>query len=357
MACAFLADVLMFLDETTITVRSGKGGDGCVCFRREKFVPRGGPNGGNGGNGGSVYLQADPNITTLLDIGRSRHYIAEGGQPGLGSNKAGRRGKDLLVKLPQGTLVREVVGDEEAREGKVLVDLLDSDKRYRVVRGGKGGRGNRSFASALNQVPREAEKGLAGDEKFIHLELKLLADVGLVGLPNAGKSTLLSRISAARPKIAAYPFTTKEPNLGIAELGGYARLVVADIPGLIEGAHEGQGLGIEFLRHIERTRVLLHLVSCEFDDLEQVVRDFNLIERELSGYSEELAGKPRIVVLSKTDLLESEEISGFQQELSGRLGEEVFSISAVTGDGVENLLRASGTLVSDAVAAAAREAE
>ena len=357
MACAFLADDLMFLDETTITVRSGKGGDGCVCFRREKFVPRGGPNGGNGGNGGSVYLQADPNITTLLDSGRSRHYRAEGGQPGLGSNKAGRRGKDLLVKLPLGTLVREVVGDEEPREGKVLVDLLDSDKRYRVVRGGKGGRGNRSFASALNQVPREAEKGLAGDEKFIHLELKLLADVGLVGLPNAGKSTLLSRVSAARPKIAAYPFTTKEPNLGIAELGGYARLVVADIPGLIEGAHEGQGLGIEFLRHIERTRVLLHLVSCEFDDLEQVVRDFNLIERELSGYSEELAGKPRIVVLSKTDLLESEEISGFQQELSGRLGEEVFSISAVTGDGVENLLRASGTLVSDAVAAAAREAE
>ena len=347
----------MFLDETTITVRSGKGGDGCISFRREKFVPRGGPNGGTGGNGGSVYLQADPNITTLLDIGRRRHYIAEGGQPGLGSNKAGRRGKDLLVKLPLGTLIREVAGDQDPREGKVLVDLLDSDKRYCVVRGGKGGRGNKSFASALNQVPREAENGLAGDEKIIHLELKLLADVGLVGLPNAGKSTLLSRVSAARPKIAAYPFTTKKPNLGIAELGGYARLVLADIPGLIEGAHEGQGLGIEFLRHIERTRVLLHLVSCEFDDLEQVVRDFHLIERELSGYSEELAGKPRIVVLSKADLLGPGEVADFQGELSSRLGREVFAISAVTGDGVEKLLSASSTLVSDAAAAAAREEE
>lgn len=347
----------MFLDETTINVRSGKGGDGCVSFRREKFVPRGGPNGGNGGNGGSVYLQADSNITTLLDIGRRRHYIAEGGQPGKGSNKAGRRGKDLLVKLPLGTLVREVVADQDPREGKVLVDLLELDKRYRVVRGGKGGRGNKSFASSVNQVPREVEKGLPGDEKIIYLELKLLADVGLVGLPNAGKSTLLSRVSAARPKIAAYPFTTTEPNLGIAELGSYARLVFADIPGLIEGAHEGQGLGIEFLRHIERTRVLLHLVSCEFEDLEQVVRDFHLIERELSGYSEELAGKPRIIVLSKTDLLGPEEIAGFEGELSSRLGKEVFSISAVTGNGVGKLLSAAGALVSDAVAAAAREEE
>ena len=347
----------MFLDETSINVRSGKGGDGCVSFRREKFVPRGGPNGGTGGNGGAVYLQADPNITTLLDIGRQRHYIAQNGQPGQGSNKTGRTGKDLLVKLPIGTLVREVLDDQDPREGKVLVDLLDPDLRYCVVKGGKGGRGNKSFASSVNQIPREFEKGLPGVEKLIHLELKLLADVGLVGLPNAGKSTLLSRISAARPKIAAYPFTTKEPNLGIAELGGYARLVFADIPGLIEGAHEGQGLGIEFLRHIERTRVLLHLVSCEFEDCEQVVRDFHLIERELSGYSEELAGKPRIVVLSKTDMLGPDEVAGFQEELSTRLGREVLAISAVTGDGLEALLAASSTLVKDALAAAAREEE
>ena len=347
----------MFLDETSISVRSGKGGDGCVSFRREKYVPKGGPNGGSGGNGGNVYLQADPNITTLLDIGRRHHYIAENGQPGQGSNKTGRTGKDLLVKLPIGTLVREVVDDQDPREGKELVDLIDPELMFRVVGGGKGGRGNKSFASSVNQIPREVEKGLPGSEKLIHLELKLMADVGLVGLPNAGKSTLLSRISAARPKIAAYPFTTKEPHLGIAELGGYARLVFADIPGLIEGAHEGHGLGIEFLRHIERTRVLLHLVSCEFEDSEQVVRDFHLIERELSGYSEELAGKPRIVVLSKIDMLGPEEVADFQDDLSTRLGKEVLSISAVTGAGLEKLLGASNVLVNEALAAAAREEE
>ena len=345
----------MFIDETTINVRSGKGGDGCISFRREKFVPRGGPNGGNGGDGGSVYLQADSNITTLLDIGRRRHYIAGKGQPGEGNNRFGKRGKDLLVKLPLGTVVKEVVGDEDPREGKPLVDLLDSELIYRVVCGGKGGRGNKSYASALNQVPREAEKGHPCMEKLIHLELKLLADVGLVGLPNAGKSTFLSRVSAARPKIAAYPFTTKEPHLGIAELGSYARLVIADIPGLIEGAHQGQGLGIEFLRHIERTRVLLHMVSCEYNDIDQSVRDFHLIERELSGYSDELAGKPRLVVLSKTDMLAADEVKSFGAELNSRLGKEVFSLSAVTGDGLENLLRASSVLVGEAQAAASVE--
>ena len=338
----------MFIDETTINVRSGKGGDGCISFRREKFVPRGGPNGGNGGDGGSVYLQADSNITTLLDIGRRRHYIAGKGQPGEGNNRFGRRGKDLLGKLPLGTLVKEVDGDQDPREGKLLVDLLDSELMYRVVGGGKGGRGNKSYASALNQVPREAEKGHPGMEKLIHLELKLLADVGLVGLPNAGKSTFLSRVSAARPKIAAYPFTTKEPHLGIAELGNYARLVIADIPGLIEGAHQGQGLGIEFLRHIERTRVLLHMVSCEYNDIDQSVRDFHLIERELSG-------KPRLVVLSKTDMLDADEVKSFGAELKSRLGKEVFSLSAVTGDGLENLLRASTVLVGEAQAAASVE--
>src|SRR5688572_22548566 len=238
----------MFLDEAVITVRSGSGGDGCVSFRREKYIPRGGPDGGDGGRGGSVILRADRNLGTLLDLSRKATYRADDGKKGGGNNRAGRNAPDLIVPVPVGTVVREALAERSPREGSLLGDLLEDGQELVVARGGKGGRGNKAFATPTRQVPREAEEGRPGDERKLYLELKLIADVGLVGLPNAGKSTLLSRLSRATPKIADYPFTTLTPNLGIAEVGDYRRIVIADIPGLIEGAHTGHGLGIEFLR-------------------------------------------------------------------------------------------------------------
>ncbi len=342
----------MFLDEAIIEVRSGCGGNGCMSFRREKFRPRGGPDGGNGGDGGSVYLRASNDITTLLDIGRRRHYVAKNGRQGEGANRYGRRGADLLLDVPVGTVVRESVEGSEPRDGPVLADLTDPLKRLRVATGGKGGRGNKSFATATRQAPREAEEGRPGQQKRLYLELKLLADIGLVGLPNAGKSTLLARVSAATPKIASYPFTTLQPNLGIADLGDYRRLVVADIPGLIEGAHQGQGLGIEFLRHIERTRVLVHLISGEERDIDRWVGDYRTIETELAKYSGELAAKERVVVLSKIDVVPRQEVAGLVAALSGRLGTEVLPFSAVVGTGLATLLERAARSVC-----AARELE
>ena len=337
----------MFLDEAIIRVRSGQGGNGCVSFRREKFVPRGGPNGGNGGNGGSVYLTASENVSTLLDLGRRRFYAAENGRPGEGSDRYGKRGKDLVLEVPVGTLVREVIEGVEPREGRLIGDLVDPTKRLRVARGGRGGLGNRAFASATNQVPRQAEEGGPAEERKIYLELKLMADVGLVGLPNAGKSTLLARLSAATPKIADYPFTTLKPNLGIVELGDWSRLVFADIPGLIEGAHSGQGLGIEFLRHIERTRVLVHLIAAESLDVDAWVEDYRTIEAELAQYSETLAEKRRLVVLSKSDTVPAEELEGLLAKLSAALDREVLSISGVLGTGLEPFLLRARQLVHE----------
>jgi GTP-binding protein len=338
----------MFLDEAIIEVRSGRGGNGCMSFRREKYIPRGGPDGGDGGNGGSVYLRASDNITTLLDLGRRRHYIAAKGRPGEGKNRFGRRGEDLLVDVPTGTIVREIVDGVEPQDGPVLGDLTDPNLRLRVASGGKGGRGNKSFATATRQAPRISEEGGPSEEKRLYLELKLLADIGLVGLPNAGKSTLLARVSAATPKIAAYPFTTLQPNLGIAELTDFRRLVIADIPGLIEGAHEGQGLGIEFLRHIERTRVLVHLISGEMPDVDRWVEDYRTIESELSKYSDELAGKDRVIALAKIDLVPQDEIESLVSALSERLEAKVLPFSAVVGTGVAVLLERAARSVRDA---------
>ncbi len=340
----------MFLDEAIIRVRSGKGGNGCASFRREKYVPRGGPNGGDGGDGGGVYLRANDQIGTLLDIGRRHLYVAEKGRDGSSNNRYGRRGKHLVLDVPVGTLVREVEADApgaDPRQGRVIGDLVDPSKRLRVARGGKGGRGNRAFASATNQVPRYAEEGQPYEERTLYLELKLMADVGLVGLPNAGKSTLLSRISAASPKVADYPFTTLKPHLGIAELGDWSRLVVADIPGLIEGAHRGQGLGIEFLRHIERTRVLVHLISAEDLDVDKWVADFRTIEAELTSYSETLAAKPRLVALSKIDVVPAEELDQLVADLSGRLERPVVPFSAVLGTHLNTLLERARELTAD----------
>ncbi len=345
----------MFLDEATITVRAGSGGDGRVSFHREKFIQRGGPDGGDGGWGGDVVLLGDPGLSTLTDVSRRALYAAEDGAKGGTNNRSGRQGADLVVAVPVGTMVREVVDGRPAREGLLLGEVLVRGQRLLVARGGKGGRGNKVFATSTFQAPRFAEEGGKGEERKVYLELKLLADVGVVGLPNAGKSTFLARVSAATPKIADYPFTTLHPNLGIAELDVDRRLVIADIPGIIEGAHRGLGLGIEFLRHIERTRVLVHLVSVEAalgangeggaDGLDpsravaSLVRDFRTIEGELDRYGTVLAAKPRRVALSKADLLPRPAMIALAEGLSRAIRVPVRPISAVTGEGVMDLLQ------------------
>lgn len=327
----------MFVDEAEIITRSGKGGAGAVSFRREKFVPRGGPDGGDGGDGGSVYIRADASKDTLLDLVGRHHWIAENGRPGMGKNCHGRKGRSVYVDVPPGTIVR----DKET--GFVLRDLVKAGDMVCVVEGGKGGRGNRTFASPTNQTPRRAEQGLPGQERMLHLELKLIADVGLVGLPNAGKSTLLSRVSAARPKVADYPFTTLHPVLGIADLRGHRRLVLADVPGLIEGAHEGTGLGDAFLRHIERTRTLVHVVDiCPLEG--DPVEHYRVIRNELEKHSPTLAGKAEIVVANKTDLTGSDEALA---RLRDELGCEVLGISAATNKGLDRMLERVWQMVQD----------
>ncbi|HRX86317.1 MAG TPA: GTPase ObgE [Phycisphaerae bacterium] len=315
----------MFIDEAEIIVRSGKGGDGCLSFRREKYEPFGGPDGGNGGNGGDVILQATPGVDTLLDFKGKHHWKAANGRPGESKVCTGARGADLVVELPVGT----VVYDSET--GVMLKDLAVAGERCCIVRGGRGGRGNRSFATPTHQTPREVEPGEPAEERHLRLELKLIADVGLVGLPNAGKSTLLSRVTRARPKIAAYPFTTLRPQLGIVELSGERRFVIADIPGLIEGAHEGAGLGDAFLKHIERTRVIVHLVDLHPMDGRTPLEAYRTIRTELGEHSAALASKPELVVGNKLDLAADD---AALRELGAALGAEVLGISAATGQGL-----------------------
>jgi len=318
----------VFFDEATITVRAGKGGNGCVSFRHEKFVPLGGPDGGSGGSGGSVYLRANKGLNTLVTFTKRRHFGAEDGGPGLGKGMQGRNGEDVYVEVPLGTVVRDQASQE------VLGDLTIHDQVLLVARGGRGGRGNQVFKSPTRQAPGFAEKGEPGQERTLALELRLIADVGLVGKPNAGKSTLLASVSAARPKIADYPFTTLSPNLGVVEVGEHS-FVMADIPGLIEGAHEGAGLGLAFLRHVERTRLLVHLLDGASAD---PLADYRAINRELALYSQELAAKPQIVVLNKMDLPEaSEHYASLQQALEGEV-EQLAAISALTKEGVRELL-------------------
>ncbi|MFN0056892.1 MAG: GTPase ObgE [Planctomycetota bacterium] len=335
-----------FIDESTILVRSGHGGSGCVSFYRGKFRPHGGPDGGDGGRGGDVILEANRNLSTLLDLGRNYLYAAENGANGQGRNCTGRSAEDLLVKLPVGTLVRDVA------TGELLVDLAEHGQQFVVARGGRGGRGNRAFAHATNQAPREFEDGVPAEQKKLALELKLMADVGLLGLPNAGKSTLLARVSAARPKIADYPFTTLVPQLGIAELSGERRLVVADVPGLIEGAHRGVGLGIDFLRHLERTRVLVHLIDPHDLSADELVRDFHVIRAEISRYVIDLSQRPIITFLSKADLVPESERAQLLARFIKLTGEPAHLLSAASGLGVAELLEAAYSAASRA-----REAE
>lgn len=322
-----------FIDECRVSVRGGDGGRGCSSFRREKFVPRGGPDGGNGGDGGSVWFEGDRGLTTLYDVRFRKHCRAPRGAHGQGSLKTGRRGEDLVVRVPLGTEVRE---DES---GKLLCEILQHGQRFCAARGGRGGRGNTCFKSSTNQAPTFAEPGEPGTEAWLRLELKVLADVGLLGFPNAGKSTLISRVSAARPKVASYPFTTLRPHLGVVEVDD-TRFAIADIPGLIPGAHEGAGLGHQFLRHVERTRVLLHLLDPMSGDAERSPSaDHATLRRELELYSADLAARRELVCLSKADLVpdpaERERITAPLV----RAGVEVGWISAVTGEGIPELVQ------------------
>ena len=332
----------MLVDEAKIYVKAGDGGNGCVAFRREKYVPRGGPSGGDGGRGGSVYLEANPNDNTLLRYRYNREFKADRGRHGEGSNCTGESGDDMILKVPVGTLVFDAEGDE------LLADLKKPGQSVLVAHGGRGGRGNQHFAKPWHQAPREKEEGETGEERNLRLELKLLADVGLVGFPNAGKSTLISVISAARPKIANYPFTTLEPNLGVVNAdggtGGHGTelgrtFVVADLPGLIEGASQGAGLGIRFLRHVERTRLLVHLIdTSDMAELDPV-KAFEIIEAELGAFSERLLEKPMIVVATKLDATTDKSKLEELREFCKRRGLEFHAISAAAGEGVKDLVR------------------
>jgi GTP-binding protein len=320
----------MFVDEAVIHVKAGDGGNGCVSFRREKYIPKGGPDGGDGGNGGSVVFVADTGKSTLLDFSGRHHWKAERGEAGMGKKMYGKGGQDLVVPVPVGTMVFDLDA------GTLLADLAEPGKQLVIARGGKGGRGNWHFKSPTNQTPRYAEPGTEGQERNLRLELKLIADVGLVGKPNAGKSTLLRAVSAARPKVADYPFTTLDPQLGIVELPGDRRIVVADIPGLIEGAQHGAGLGHNFLRHIERTKVIVHLLDLFPTDGSDPAENYRVIRRELEAFSPKLAREPEVVAANTLDLaVDNEALVRLRRELPDK---EIFPISGVSRQGLEPLL-------------------
>ncbi|MDP2302569.1 MAG: GTPase ObgE [Ignavibacteria bacterium] len=319
----------MFIDYVEIEIKAGKGGDGAVTFRREKYVPKGGPSGGNGGNGGNVILQTDNNLYTLLDFNYKSKYHAQPGAPGANSLKDGKTGDDVIIKIPVGTIIKNLESDE------IIVDLDEPGMNYVIAKGGRGGKGNSNFATPTNQAPRFAEKGKLGDELKVGLELKLIADIGLVGFPNAGKSTFISVISAAKPKIADYPFTTLEPNLGIVRYKDYKSFTVADIPGIIEGASEGKGLGLQFLRHIERTRILLFLIDITSENPQ---KEFDILINELKTYSPMLVKKKKIIALSKADLVEDEIIKKLKKKKFRKADSSTYVISAVSGFGVAELL-------------------
>ncbi|MGE4544499.1 MAG: GTPase ObgE [Pedobacter sp.] len=323
---------MKFIDEVKIHVKSGDGGRGCLSFRREKFIPDGGPDGGDGGRGGDIVLRVDEGLGTLLDLRYKKEYKAQRGGHGMGKNRHGKNGEDLEIRVPPGVLVYD------AETGELLADLKSGDQDLVVVRGGMGGRGNARFATSTNRAPRHVQPGIEGEERWLRLELKLLADVGLLGLPNAGKSTLISAVSAARPKIADYPFTTLVPNLGVVRCGGFKTFVMADIPGLIEGASEGHGLGTRFLRHVERTDLFLHLV--DLSDLQEgdPMERFALINRELARHNAELMRKPQLVVLTKIDIPEVRERLDAVRAAFAADGIQALAISAVTGEGLKELV-------------------
>jgi GTP-binding protein len=337
--------VTTFVDQARISVRGGDGGNGAVAFRREKFVPKGGPAGGDGGDGGSVILLADEGLSTLLDFRYRHDYQAPAGERGGNKDKYGHGGDDLILRVPGGT---EVYDDDT---GKLLADMRMQGERFVVAAGGKGGRGNIHFATSTDRAPRRAEPGQPGEERVIRLELKLLADVGLVGFPNVGKSSLIARISAARPKIADYPFTTLIPHLGMVRLSDDRSFVVADVPGLIKGAHEGAGLGHRFLRHLERTRVLVHLLELSSVPGRTPLRDYQTLRRELGLYDPALAGRSEVVVLNKMDLPATRKKLPALQRLFARRGLRLLGVSAATGEGLAGLLAAMWTALEQARAA------
>ncbi len=332
----------MFIDEAKIHVKAGDGGNGCVSFRREKCCPKGGPDGGDGGDGGSVFIEADPGRHTLIDLYYRPLYRAGRGKHGQGKKKYGARGEDVVIKVPVGTVIK----DRET--GELLCDLDRAGARFAAVRGGRGGKGNAHFATPTRQAPRFALPADAGEERDLRLELKLVADVGLAGLPNAGKSTLISCISAARPKIADYPFTTLFPNLGVVRVDEFQSFVIADMPGLIEGAHQGTGLGDRFLRHIERSRILVHLVDISEDHDREPVQDIRVINNELSQYNEDLGKKTQIIVGNKVDRVSSDK-SRSLEEYCKKQGQPCFFVSALTGQGTKGMIRYIWKILSQQV--------
>jgi GTP-binding protein len=319
----------MFIDKAKIFITAGAGGDGCISFRREKYVPLGGPDGGNGGKGGDIFFEADPHLTTLLDLTYKSHYKAKSGMPGSASNCAGRGAEDFVIRVPLGTVIY--------KNGEAVADMKEAWQKLLMARGGRGGRGNSSFKTNRHTAPRIKERGEPGEEFTLELELKLIADVGLVGFPNAGKSTFLSRVSAAKPKIADYPFTTLAPNLGVVR-SDYGNFVVADIPGLIEGAHNGKGIGDEFLRHIQRTRVLIHIVDVNGYNENTAYKNFRIINKELAEFSESMLKKPMLIAANKMDLSDSDKkLAQLKKSLKNK---KIYPISAVTGEGMKELLNA-----------------
>jgi GTPase len=320
-----------FIDEVCLSAKAGDGGRGCVSFLREKYKPRGGPNGGDGGNGGGVICRVDPQLNTLIDLAHQKHLRAERGEHGRGKDQHGKNGQDLILRVPPGTLIYE----EET--GLLLADLHAFSEEFVVAKGGKGGKGNAHFATSTNRAPRFAQPGLPGEERFLRLELRLLADVGLVGFPNAGKSTLISAVSAARPRIADFPFTTLTPHLGVVRYSEEKSFVMADVPGLIEGAHEGHGLGTRFLRHISRTSVLVHLLDIS-DEERDPWHDYQVINHELAFFDPLLLDRPQVVVVTKLDLPDAQVRLPVMQELFADHGIQLYAVSAVTGEGMKNLV-------------------
>jgi GTP-binding protein len=335
---------MKFLDETTIFVKSGSGGAGCVSFRREKFIPLGGPNGGNGGKGGDIVFTGDSQLGTLLDVSYHRSYKAKKGENGKGSNKDGKNALDVVIRVPVGTVIKEDNPDDGTVE--TIHEILKDGESFIACNGGRGGKGNAHFTTSTRQTPRFAQPGEEGCEKTIKLELKLIADIGIIGLPNAGKSTLISKISKAKPKIADYPFTTLVPNLGVVKYGDYKTFVIADIPGLIRGAHEGHGLGVKFLRHIERTKFFIHLIDASVETEEKLLENYNAINKELKFYKEELVKRKQIIVFNKMDVShEKDERTARITEAFKGAGNELMFISAVTGFGLKELIRKAAHLL------------
>ena len=331
---------MKFIDEAEIYVKAGDGGRGCVSFRREKYIPRGGPDGGDGGKGGDVLIIADNGLISLLDFKYKKHYTAERGEHGQGSNCTGKGGEDIVIRVPVGTVIK----DKET--GEIVEDLTVNGQSIIIAKGGRGGKGNAFFVSSTYQAPKFAQPGEKGEERWFHLELKLLADVGIIGFPNAGKSTLISHISAAKPKIADYPFTTLQPHLGVVKFGEHKDFIVADIPGLIEGAHKGKGLGIKFLKHIERTSLFIHLIDILPQTERDPKKDFEIINKELTAWNPDMAKRPQIVALNKVDVTEAKERLPMLLEFFKSKDIPAFPISAATGEGLDKLVKYVGRMVA-----------